>query len=45
VKSSREEFEAPAVRAVSQWKYHPGQKAGQPVNTHLQVPIVFALNE
>lgn len=43
VSSTRSEFETAAVRAVSQWKFTPGQKAGRAVNTHMQVPIVFSL--
>jgi TonB family protein len=43
VRSSRVEFEAAAVEAVSAWKFNPGQKGGNAVNTHLQVPIVFTL--
>jgi len=42
--SSRREFESAAVEAVSKWKYRPGKKNGQVVNTHMQVPIVFTLN-
>ena len=42
-KSSQREFEAAAVAAVSQWKFAPGQKGGRPVNTRMQVPIVFSL--
>jgi TonB family protein len=34
-------FENSAVAAVSQWVFAPGQVSGQPVNTHMQVPIVF----
>ena len=44
LKSSRREFEAAAVEAVSQWKFSPGQKGGRAVNTHMQVPIVFSLS-
>lgn len=33
-----------AVKAVSQWKFLPGQKGGQAVGSHMQVPIVYALN-
>lgn len=39
------QFEAAAVEAVSQWKFAAGQKGGRKVNTHMQVPIVFTLNE
>jgi periplasmic protein TonB len=44
LRSSRREFEAAAVAAVSKWKFVPGKKSGRPVNTHMQVPIGFALN-
>ena len=34
-----------AVQAVSKWKFRPGRKNGHAVFTHMQVPIVFTLNE
>ena len=45
IKSSQREFEAAAVQAVNKWKFKPGRKGGRDVNTHMQVPIVFTLNE
>jgi periplasmic protein TonB len=45
IKSTQREFEAAAVQAVSKWKFKPGRRAGQDVVTHMQVPIVFTLNE
>ncbi len=33
-----------AVQAVSQWKFTAGQKGGQSVGTHIQLPIVYTLN-
>lgn len=45
LKSSQHEFEAEAVKAVSRWKFKPGRKSGRNVPTHMQVPIVFTLNE
>ena len=45
LKSSQHEFEASAVQAVSKWKFKAGRKAGKNVPTHMQVPIVFTLNE
>jgi protein TonB len=45
IKSSQREFEAAAIQAVSKWKFKPGRKGGRNVNTHMQVPIVFTLNE
>lgn len=44
-RSSQREFESAAVQAVSKWKFRPGKKGGRAVNTHMQVPIVFTLNE
>ncbi|HVS54320.1 MAG TPA: TonB family protein [Opitutaceae bacterium] len=38
-------FETAAVEAVSQWHFTAGQKSQRPVNTHLQVPIVFSLDQ
>jgi TonB family protein len=38
------EFGAAAVQAVIQWKFRPGQRGAVTVNTHMQVPIVFAIN-
>jgi RNA polymerase sigma factor (sigma-70 family) len=45
VSSSRSEFEASAVEAVSRWQFDPGQKGGAAVNTRLQVPIVYTLSK
>lgn len=45
LRSSQREFEAAAVQAVSKWKFRPGRKGGRDVPTHMQVPIVFTLNE
>jgi protein TonB len=43
--SSQREFENSAVQAVSKWKFKPGRKNGHAVYTHMQVPIVFTLDE
>ncbi len=37
-------LEASAVEAVAQWKFVAGRKGGREVNTHMQVPIMFALS-
>lgn len=42
VKSTRHEFEAAAVEAVSKWKFSPGRKGNRDVVTHMQMPIVFS---
>ena len=44
VRASRPEFETSAVEAVSKWKFKPGQKTGQTVSTHMQIPIVFTVS-
>ncbi len=38
-------FERPAIVAVSKWTFKPGTKDGQPVNVHMQVPMVFRLTD
>ncbi len=43
VRFSRREFADEAVRAVLQWKFSPGRRSGVPVNTRMQVPLVFNL--
>lgn len=45
IRSSQREFESAAVQAVQKWKFKPGRKGGRDVPTHMQVPIVFTLNE
>jgi protein TonB len=45
VRSTQREFEAAAVQAVSKWKFRPGKKGGRTVNTRMQQPISFTLNE
>jgi len=44
VNSTHREFEAPAVQAVSKWKFRAGKRGGRTVNTKMSVPIVFSLN-
>jgi TonB family protein len=41
ISSSDKAFELSAVEAVSQWLFQPGQKDGNLVNTHMQVPVVY----
>jgi protein TonB len=45
VRSSQREFEAAAIQAVQKWKFRPGKRKGQTVNTRMQVPIVFNITE
>jgi len=39
--SSRVEFEKPALEAVRRWRFRPGMKDGQPVKTHMRLPVRF----
>ncbi|MBL9199740.1 MAG: TonB family protein [Opitutaceae bacterium] len=45
VRSTEAGFEAAAIEAVSQWRFEPGRKNGAPVITHMQVPIIFSMDE
>lgn len=38
-------FDDPAMEAVRKWRFEPGRLAERPVNTHMQVPIVFSLDD
>ena len=38
-------LETSAVEAVSKWKFKAGQKGGAPVNTRMQIPIVFVMEK
>lgn len=45
ISSTHREFEAPAIQAVSRWRFRPGRRGGRPVNTRMSVPIVFSFND
>lgn len=45
VRSTQREFETAAIQAVSKWKFRPGKKGGRAVNTRMQQPISFSLQE
>jgi len=44
ISSTQREFEQAAVTAVAKWRFRPGRRQGHAVNVHMQVPIVFSLN-
>jgi protein TonB len=44
-RSTNRGFDDAACRAVGRWKFRPGRKGGHAVYVHMQVPIVFSLNE
>jgi TonB family protein len=44
-RSTRREFEAPAIAAVQEWRFKPGTLDGKPVNTKMTVPIVFSFED
>ncbi len=39
--SSHPSFNNPALKAVEQWKFEPGQRRGKPVRFRMRVPITF----
>lgn len=43
VKSTHREFEAPALEAVAKWKFRPGKKGNQAVNSRMEGEIEFQL--
>lgn len=43
-KSSRPEFEKPALDAVSKWKFEPAKKDGKPVAVQVVIPMKFMNN-
>lgn len=45
IKSSQREFESAAIQGVLRWKFRPGRKGGRAVNTRMQVPLGFTLND
>ncbi len=45
VRTTHEGFNIPAMDAVMKWKFKPGTKNGQTVNTRMQVPIIFKLKD
>lgn len=45
VRSLNPAFDDPAIDAVRQWKFEPGRVGDRPEPTHMQVPIVFQLDE
>lgn len=45
VSSTHPLFSERAIEAVSQWRFHPGRRDGQLVNTRLQVPVYFTIRQ
>lgn len=43
VRSSNPLFDEAAIEAVRKWRFQPGIMNGRPVNTRMQVPIIFSL--
>jgi periplasmic protein TonB len=45
VSANHPAFGRAAADAVAKWRFQPGIKNGQPVNTRMQIPIGFYINE
>jgi len=43
-KSTRPEFEQPAIDAVQKWKFEPAKKDGKPVAVQVMIPLKFTAN-
>jgi protein TonB len=43
VSASRPEFEEPAMRAVSHWRFEPGKRHGRPTAFRMTIPLNFVL--
>ncbi|MFT3828952.1 MAG: TonB family protein [Opitutaceae bacterium] len=43
-KSTRQEFEQPAIDAVTKWKFEPAKKDGKAVAVQVVVPVKFSVN-
>ena len=44
VRSLNPSFDDPAIEAVRKWRFDPGRIGERPVNTHMQVPVIFTLD-
>ncbi len=44
VSASNDDFAKAALAAVSNWEFAPGTISGTPVNSRLQIPIVFSIS-
>lgn len=43
--SSHPDFEAPALKVLSRWRFKPGMLDGKPVKTHVRQKIFFRINQ
>jgi protein TonB len=39
------EFKVAAVEGLRRWRFRPGIKDGRAVRTHMQIPLVFSLQQ
>ncbi len=45
IRSLNPAFDDPALETVTQWRFQPGRVGERPVNTHMQVPIIFTMDD
>jgi TonB family protein len=45
VETTHPDFSAPALQAIQHWRFAPGKKGGRVVNSRLQAPIVFEVQD
>jgi len=45
VRSLNPAFDDPAIEAVRKWRFEPARAGDRPIASHMQVPIVFALED
>ena len=43
-KSTRPEFEQPAIDAILKWKFKPATKGGTPISVQVVIPMKFSVN-
>jgi TonB family protein len=45
IRSTNTDFDETALKTVKRWKFRPGYKRGKTVNSRIQQPIRFTVND